>query len=187
MQPMQQLFLDVELKMKEAVQHLHHELKQVRAGRASTSLLESVMVDYYGSQTPLNQVASVSVGDATLLVVQPYDPSQIGAIERAIQASGLGLNPRSDGRMLRVPVPSLTEDRRKDLVKLAHEMAERGRTSIRLARRDGNERLKKKEKGHELSQDDEKRGHDEIQKLHDHYIAEIAKTLERKEKDILEV
>lgn len=184
---MQQLFLDVELKMKEAVQHLHHELKQVRAGRASTAILEGVMVDYYGSQAPLHTVAGLSVGDASLLVVQPYDPSQIGAIERAIMASDLGLNPQSDGRVLRVPVPPLTEDRRKELVKRAHDMAEKCRTSIRLARRDGNDKLKKMEREHEISQDDEKRGHDEIQMLHDHYIAEVAKTLEHKEKDVLEV
>jgi ribosome recycling factor len=184
---MQQLFRDTELKMKESVQHLHHELKQVRAGRASTAILEGVMVDYYGSQTPLNQIAGLSVGDASMLVVQPYDPSQMGAIERAIQASGLGLNPRSDGRVLRVPVPALTEERRKELVKRAHDMAEKCRTSIRLARRDGNERLKKMEKEHEISQDDEKRGHDEIQMLHDHYIADVGTTIEHKEKDILEV
>jgi ribosome recycling factor len=184
---MQQLFRDVELKMKEAVEHLHHELKQVRAGRASTAILEGVVVDYYGSQTPLQQIAGLSVGDASLLVVQPYDPSQISAIERAIQASGLGLNPRSDGRVLRVPIPPLTEERRKEMVKRAHDMAEKCRTSIRQARRDGNDKLKKMEREHAISQDDEKRGHDEVQMLHDHYIAEVAKTLEHKEKDILEV
>jgi ribosome recycling factor len=184
---MQELFLEIEVRMREAVQFLQHELKSVRAGRATTSILDGVHVDYYGTPTPLNQIANLSVADATLLVAQPYDPSQIGAIERAIHASDLGLNPSNDGRVVRIPIPPLNEERRKDLVRVAHDMAEKSRNSVRQARRDGNDRLKKRERDKEISQDDERRGHDEIQRLHDHYITEINHLLEVKEKDILAV
>ncbi len=184
---MDELFQEIEVKMKEAVEYFHSELRQIRAGRASTSVLEGVSVDYYGTPTPLNQVANLSVADATLLVAQPFDPSSISAIERGIQASGLGLNPSNDGRVIRIPVPALTEDRRKDLVKQAHEMAEKSRNGVRQARRDGNDQLKHLEKEKEISEDDERGGHDEMQKLHDQYIAQISAGLEAKEKDILQV
>ncbi len=184
---MKEVFRESEAKMKHAVDHLHHELKTLRTGRASTSILESVMVEYYGTPTPIQQVANLTVADATLLVAQPFDPSQIGAIERAIRQAGLGLNPGNDGKVVRIPVPSLTEDRRKELVKKAHEMSEHARNAVRLARRDSNEKLKALEKEKKISQDDDRRGHDEIQRLHDHYIAEINKAVEHKEKDILTV
>lgn len=184
---MQDLYREIELKMKAAEQHLHDEFKTIRTGRASTAILDGVMVDYYGTPTPLRQVANLSVADATLLVAQPYDVSQISAIERAIMAADLGLNPSNDGKVVRIPLPQLTEERRKELVKQAHEMAEASRNSIRQSRREGNERLKKMQKEKEISEDDEKRGHDEMQKLHDHYIGKVNESLESKEQDILEV
>ncbi len=182
---MKELFLEVELRMKDVVGHFHEELKHLRTGRASIAMLDGVMADYYGSPTPINQVANLAVPDATLIVAQPYDPSMIGVIEKAILQANLGLNPSNDGKVVRIPVPPLTEERRKEIVKRAHEYAEAARNAVRHARREGNERLKKLEKDKEIGQDDEHRGLDEIQKLHDHYIAEIGKSLDIKEKDIL--
>lgn len=184
---MQEVFREIEMTMKHGVDHLHQQLRQLRTGRASLSLLEGVQVDYYGTAVPLNQVANLSVADATLIVAQPYDPSQSAAIERAIMKADLGLNPSSDGKVIRIPVPPLTEERRKSLVRKAHDLAEASRNGIRLARRDGNDRIKKLEKDKKISQDDEHRGLDEIQKLHDHYIGQVNKALETKEKDILAV
>lgn len=184
---MKELFKEVEDHMKHALDHFHHELKHLRTGRASLSLLEGITVDYYGSPVPLNQVANLSVPDATLIVAQPYDPSQSSAIERAIMKSDLGLNPSSDGKVIRIPVPSLTEDRRKEIVKKAHDMAEHAKNAVRQARREGNDKLKKKEKDKEISQDDERRGLDEVQKLHDRYIGEITTSLQKKEQQIMEV
>jgi ribosome recycling factor len=183
---MREVFREYEIKMKQALDHLHAELKHLRTGRASLAMLDGVMADYYGTPTPLNQVANLTVADATLIVAQPYDPSQIGAIERAILTADLGLNPSNDGKVIRIPVPPLTEERRKEMVKKAHDLAEGARNGVRQARREGNDRLKKMEKDKEISQDDEHRGHDEIQKLHDHYIGEVNETLERKEEQILE-
>ncbi len=182
-----ELFKDVETHMKHALDHFHHELKHLRTGRATLALLDGISVDYYGSHVPLNQVANLSVADASMLVAQPYDPSQIAAIERAIMKSDLGLNPSSDGKVIRIPVPPLTEDRRKEIVKKAHDMAEHARNGVRQARREGNDKLKKMEKDKEIGQDDERRGLDEVQKLHDHYIADITNTLHKKEQQILEV
>jgi ribosome recycling factor len=184
---MKELFKDVETRMKHALDHFHNELKHLRTGRASIALLDGITADYYGTPTPLNQLATLSVADASMIVAQPYDPSQIAAIERAIMKSDLGLNPSSDGKVIRIPVPSLTEDRRKEIVKKAHDQAEHARNSVRLVRREGNDKLKKKEKDREISQDDERRGLDEVQKLHDHYIAEINTALQKKEQQILEV
>ena len=184
---MKEVFSEVENHMKHAVEHLHNELKHLRTGRASLGLLEGITVDYYGSPVPLNQVANLSVPDATMIVAQPYDPSQSSAIERAIMKSDLGLNPSSDGKIIRIPVPSLTEERRKEIVKKAHDLAEHAKNAVRQARRDGNDKLKKKEKDKEISQDDERRGLDEVQKLHDRYIGEITTGLQKKEQQILEV
>ncbi len=184
---MKEVFKEVEDHMKHAVEHFHHELKHLRTGRASLALLEGITVDYYGSPVPLNQVANLSVPDATLIVAQPYDPSQSSAIERAIMKSDLGLNPSSDGKVIRIPVPSLTEERRKEIVKKAHDLAEHARNGVRQARREGNDKLKKKEKDKEISQDDERRGLDEVQKLHDRYIGEITTSLQKKEQQIMEV
>jgi ribosome recycling factor len=182
-----ELFREIEIHMKHAVDHLHHELKSIRTGRASISLLEGVVVDYYGTPTPINQLATLSVADASMILVQPWDPSQIAAIERAIMKADLGLNPSNDGRVVRVPVPPLTEERRKELVKRAHDMAEHARNAVRQARREGNEKLKKMEKDKLIGQDDEHRGLEEVQKLHDHYIGEINHSLEAKEGQIREL
>jgi ribosome recycling factor len=184
---MQELFQETEVSMKHAVDHLHRDLKQVRTGRASLTILDSVHVDYYDTPTPLNQLATLSVPEASLIVIQPFDPSQISAIEKAIMRANLGLNPSNDGRLIRLPVPPLTEDRRKEFVRRAHEMAENARNGIRQSRRDGNDGLKAMEKEKEISEDDERRGHDEMQRLHDHYIGMINESLERKEKDIMTV
>ena len=184
---MMQAHQEVEQKMKKVLDHLHQEMKTLRTGRASLAILEPVRVDYFGTPTPLNQVANLSVPDATLIVAQPFDPSNISAIERAIRQADLGLNPSSDGKVIRIPVPSLTEDRRKEIVKKAHDFAEACRNGIRQARREGNDALKKLEKDKAISQDDERRGHDEMQKLHDQYIGLVNKALETKEKDLMTV
>ncbi len=184
---MQDLYREVEIHMKKTVEHLHDELKTLRTGRASIGILEAVRVDFYGTPTPINQVANLSVADAHLLVAQPWDSSQIAAIERAIIQSNLGLNPSNDGKVIRIPIPPLTEERRKTLVKQAHDMAEKARNGIRQARREGNDGLKAMEKEKDISEDDEKRGHDEVQKYHDFYISQVTETLENKEKDILSI
>jgi len=173
---MKQVFADTEEKMKQTVEHLHADLKRLRTGRASVTMLDHVMVDYYGNPTPLKNVATVTVVDATMLMAQPWDHGQIPAIERALLKSDLGVNPQNDGKVIRIPVPQLTEERRKELVKKAHDLAEHARTGVRLAERD-----------HKLGQDEEHRGLEEVQKLHDRYIEEIGKALEHKEKDILTV
>jgi ribosome recycling factor len=184
---MKEIFRDVETKMKYAVDHFHAEMKHLRTGRASTGMLEGIMVDYYGTPTPINQVANLSVADATMLVAQPWDPKQIAGIEKAIRSSDLGLNPTNDGKLVRIPVPPLNEERRKDLVKKAHDGAEHARNAVRLARREGNDALKARLKDKKIGEDEERRGLDEVQKVHDHYIADINKALEHKEKDILTV
>ena len=184
---MKAIHQEAEAKMKQAIEHLHAELKRLRTGRATLGLLDGVTVDYFGTPTPLKQVATLTVVDATMLMAQPWDAKQIPAIERALQKSDLGLNPMSDGKTVRIPIPQPTEERRKELVKKAHDIAEHARTQIRLARREANEKLKKLEKEHELGQDDERRALEEIQKLHDREIDEVAKVLEHKEKDIMTV
>ncbi|HEX2253547.1 MAG TPA: ribosome recycling factor [Thermoanaerobaculia bacterium] len=184
---MNEVFRQTEVAMKKAVDHFHEEMKHLRTGRASITMLDGITVDYYGTPTPLNQLGQLSAPEATLLTIQPYDPSQIAAIERSIRSSDMGLNPSNDGRLIRVPVPSLTEERRREFVKKAHDMAEHARNSVRQARRDGNDALKKKEKDKEISQDEEHRGLDEVQRLHDHYIQEINSSLAKKEEQIMEV
>ena len=184
---MKELFLEVEMKMKGALDHFHEDLKHLRTGRASLTMLDGVNVDYYGTPTPINQVAKLSVPEPALIVAQPYDPSLIPVIEKAIQQANLGLNPGSDGKIVRLPVPPLTEERRREIVKKAHDLAEAARNSVRHSRREGNERLKQMEKDHEIGQDDEHRGMDEHQKLHDHYIGEINQALENKEEDLMTV
>ena len=178
---------DVERRMQGAIDSLHHEFRQLRTGRATTSMLEGVMVDYYGTPTPISQVANLTVPESSMIVAQPWDKGLVPAIEKAIRSADLGFNPSNDGKMIRIPIPPLTEDRRRDLTKKAHAMAEESRTAIRQVRRDGNDRLKKLEKDHEVSQDDEKRGLEEIQKLTDRFIDMVAETLKHKEKDIMEV
>ncbi|MEM8994461.1 MAG: ribosome recycling factor [Acidobacteriota bacterium] len=184
---MDEVFQMVEDGMKKAVDHLHHELKTLRTGRASIAILDGVMVEYYGTPTPLKQVANLSVADAHLITAQPWESPLIPTIEKAILQAGLGLNPSNDGKIIRIPVPQLTEERRKELVRKAHDMAEASRTGVRQARREGNDMLGMMEKDKDISQDDEHRGKAEVQKLHDKYIGDIASTLSAKEKDIMTV
>ncbi len=173
--------------MEKAVSVFQDELRTLRTGRASLGILDPVRVDYYGTPTPLNQVANLSVADPTLITVAPWDPSLIQSIEHAIQKANLGLNPMNDGKVIKLPVPAPTEERRKELVKVAHEYAERARTAVRNVRRDGNEDLRRKEKDKEISEDDLHRGLDEVQKITDASIEEINRVLVAKEKEILTV
>jgi ribosome recycling factor len=173
--------------MDKAVEVLRDELKTLRTGRASLGILDAVRVDYYGTPTPLNQVANLSVPDPTLIVIQPWDQTLISAIEHAIQKANLGLNPMNDGKVIKLPVPSPTQERRKELVKIAHDYAERARTAVRNVRRDGNDELRKQEKDKAFSEDDMHRGLDEVQKLTDEHIKLISDVLASKEKEIMEV
>lgn len=176
-----------EEKMKKTLSALKDEFNGVRTGRASPTLLDRVRVDYYGQKTPISQVATISVPEARLIVIQPWDRSLIGEIEKAIQKSELSLNPSNDGKVIRIAIPPLTEERRKELAKTAKAMAEQARVSIRNARRDGLEDLKKQLAAGGVAEDAIKKAEDELQKLTDSYIALVGKALEEKEKEILEV
>lgn len=176
---------DLERRMHGAVESLKHDFSGLRTGRANTALLDPITVDVYGSQMPLNQVASISAPEPRLLSVQVWDKSNIGPVEKAIRGAGLGLNPINDGTMLRLPIPELTEERRKDLVKLAGQYAEKARVAIRNVRRDGNEALKADEKKHEISEDERKKGENEVQHLTDDMIKQVDEELARKERDIM--
>jgi ribosome recycling factor len=171
--------------MAAAVDHVRHELAGVRTGRASVTILDGVMVEAYGSKMPLNQVAGLSVPEPTLIVAQPFDPSQLAAIEKAIRASDLGLNPANDGKVVRVPLPSLTEERRKELSRHVHKLAEDGRNSIRGVRRDANERAKKFLKDHKISEDDEKKALDEVQRQTDVHIKQVDELQKKKDTELL--
>lgn len=186
-QPMDSVLKSHEDRMKKSVKNLEEEFNNLRTGRASASLFDKIRVDYYGSPTPLNQVANISVPEARLVVIQPWDKSLIGEIEKAIQKSELSLNPASDGKVIRISIPPLTEDRRKELVKHAKQIAEQSRVAVRNIRRDANDDLKKQEKDSEISEDDLKRGEDEVQKLTDSYVKQIDELLDAKEKEIMEV
>jgi ribosome recycling factor len=179
------LYAEVNKRMDVALEHVKHELAGVRTGRASVTILDSVHVDAYGSKMPLNQLAGLSVPEPTMIVAQPFDPSQLAAIERAIRASDLGLNPSNDGKVVRIPIPSLTEERRKELSRHVHKLTEDGRNSVRQVRRDANERLKKLLKDHKISEDDEKKGLEEVQKLTDGHIRQIDETQKKKDADLL--
>ena len=160
------------------VEHVRHELAGVRTGRASVGILDSVRVEAYGTQMPLNQVATLSVPESTLIVAHPFDPTQIGAIERAIQSANLGLNPSNDGKVIRVPVPALTDERRKELSRIVHTLAEEGRNAVRNTRRHVNDALKKLLKDHDMSEDDERRALDDVQTVtndHTHQLDELQK------------
>lgn len=182
-----QILNETEDKMKKAVEVVRQELVKIRTGKATTVLLDGIKVDYYGSLVPLNQTANVSVGDIHTILVQPWDKSAIQAIDKAILASELGLNPISDGNVLRIPIPPLNEERRKELVKLVKKFGEEGKIAIRNIRRDGNDHLKKAEKEEHLPEDERKRGELEVQKLTDKYIQSIDHLLAHKEKEIMEV
>jgi len=179
------LFAEVQKRMKVAVEHLQHEFGGVRTGRASVTILDGVHVEAYGSKMPLNQVAGLSIPEPTLIVAQPFDPSQLGAIEKAIRSSGLGLNPANDGKVVRIPLPALTEERRKELSKHVHRLSEEGRNAVRQVRRDANDRLKKMLKDHGLSEDDEKKGLDEVQKLTDQHVKTIDDLQKKKDTELL--
>jgi ribosome recycling factor len=179
------LYAEVNKRMNVALEHVKHELAGVRTGRASVTILDSVHVEAYGSKMPLNQLAGLSVPEPTMIVAQPFDPSQLAAIERAIRASDLGLNPSNDGKVVRIPIPSLTEERRKELSRHVHKLTEDGRNSVRQVRRDANERLKKLMKDHKISEDDEKKGLEEVQKLTDAHIRQIDETQKKKDADLL--
>jgi ribosome recycling factor len=183
----QDVIRDVQHRMHGAIEALHRDFKTLRTGRANAAMLDGITVDYYGTPTPVSQVANLKVPESSLIVAEPWDKSMVSAVEKAIRNSDLGLNPSSDGKVIRIPIPQLTEDRRKDLVKHAHHIAEEARTAIRQVRRDGNEKLKKMLKGHEISEDDEKRGLDEIQKMTDKHINEVGDILKHKEADIMAV
>jgi ribosome recycling factor len=174
-------------RMEKAVSDLQHEMASIRTGRASLSLLDHIRVDYYGTPTPLNQLANLHVPEPSLITIQPWDVSQIGPIEKAIRTSDLGLNPANDGKMVRLPIPPLTEERRKDLVKKLHGVAENHRVGIRNIRRDGNEAVKKLLKDKKITEDEEKRALDEIQKMTDGYMAKIDQASKTKEKEVLEI
>src|SRR5512145_1408073 len=164
------LFAEVKKRMDGQIEHVRRELGGVRTGRASVTILDSVHVDAYGTQMPLNQVASLSIPEPSMILAQPFDPSLMAVIEKTIRTSDLGLNPSSDGKVIRIPIPSLTEERRKELSRHVHKLAEEGRNHVRVVRRDANDKLKKMLKEHQISEDDEKRALDEVQKVTDAHV-----------------
>jgi ribosome recycling factor len=178
---------DTRPRMDTVIEDFRRKLSTVRTGRAAVSLLDNVMVDYYGNMTPLNQLASVHAPEPQMLTVQPWDQSQIGAVEKAVRASDLGLNPSNDGKLVRIPIPPLTEERRKQLAKQVHDIAEDHRTAVRNVRRDGNERLKKMLKDKVISEDAERDGLEEVQRLTNTYISKIDELAKTKEQEITSV
>ena len=181
------LMLEQEQRMDKSIESLKHEFASIRTGRASVALLDKIMVDYYGSPTPINQVANISVAEPRMILVAPWDKSMIGAIEKAILQSDLGLNPGNDGTAIRLTIPQLTEERRKEIVKIVHKKAEDAKVAVRNIRRDANDVLKKEEKAKTITEDDVKDGLDQIQKLTDKKIKQIDDLKAVKEKDVLEV
>jgi ribosome recycling factor len=176
---------EVKKRMDAVLEHLKRELGGVRTGRASVTLLDPVHVEAYGAMVPLNQVAALSVPEPTLIVAQPFDPTLMGAVEKAIRAANLGLNPANDGKVIRIPLPPLTEERRKEMSKMVHKFAEEGRNGLRQVRRDANERLKKFLKDHAISEDDERRALDEVQKATDAHVATVDDMQKKKDADLL--
>ena len=179
------LFAEVKKRMDAQLEHVRRELGGVRTGRASVGILDSVHVEAYGSQMPLNQVASLSIPEPTLIVAQPFDPTLMAAIEKAVRTSNLGLNPTNDGKVVRIPIPTLTEERRKELSKLVHKYAEEGRNGVRQVRREANDRLKKLLKDHAISEDDERRGLDDVQKMTDQHIGLVDELQKKKDGELL--
>jgi ribosome recycling factor len=178
---------NMKTRMEKAIADLQHEMASIRTGRASLSLLDNIRVDYYGTPTPLNQLANLHVPEPAMITIQPWDVSQIGPIERAIRVSDLGLNPSNDGKLVRLPIPPLTEERRKDLVKRLHGVAEHHRVSVRNIRRDANDAMKKLLKDKLITEDEEKRALDENQKTTDAFMGRIDLASKTKEKEILEI
>jgi ribosome recycling factor len=179
--------LDTEKRMKKTVESLEHEMTKIRTGRANAGLLDHVFVDYYGTATSLNQVATINTSDSRTLLVTPFEKSMVAAIEKAILTSDLGLNPSTAGNAIRVPMPALTEERRKEMTKVVRNEAEQSRVSIRNIRRDANNHVKEMVKEKHLSEDDERRANDIVQKLTDQYIANVDKVLAEKEKDLMQI
>src|SRR4026207_1114628 len=179
------LYAEGAKRMTVACDHVKHELAGVRTGRASVTILDSVHVDAYGSRMPLNQLAGLSVPEPSLIVAQPFDPSLMTAIEKAIRASDLGLNPSNDGKVIRIPIPALTDERRKELSRHVHKQAEEGRNVVRQVRRDANERLKKLLKEHKISEDDERQGLEQVQKLTDDHVKLIDELQKKKDQELL--
>jgi ribosome recycling factor len=184
---LKETFAQLRTRMDKAVEDFRKELAAIRTGRASVHMLDSVSVDYYGTAMPLNQISQVHAPEAQLITVQPFDPSSLSTIEKAIRAADLGLNPMNDGKLIRVPVPPLTEERRRELVRHLHKVLEDHRTAVRNIRRDGNELIKKSLKDKKITEDDERRSYDEIQKLTDDEIKKMEDMGKTKEKEILEI
>jgi ribosome recycling factor len=179
------LSAEVKKRMDTSIEHVRKELAGVRTGRATTTMLDPVHVEAYGTLVPLNQVATLSVPEPTMIVAQPFDPSLLGAIERGVTKANLGLNPASDGKVVRIPIPALTEERRKDMSRLVHKYAEEGRNVVRQVRRDANDRLKKLLKDHKISEDDERRALEEVQKITDQHVALIDDVQKKKDQELL--
>ncbi|MFZ5966556.1 MAG: ribosome recycling factor [Bacillota bacterium] len=182
-----QVHHEIEEKMQKTLKVLKEELMSIRAGRANPALLDRIMVDYYGSPTPLKQIAGISAPEPRLLVIQPYDKGAIQPIEKAIQLSDLGINPSNDGKLIRLLIPQLTEERRKELIKIVKKTGENAKVAIRNERREANDKLKKMQKNTEITEDDLKKSEDDIQKLTDKFISMIDETINSKEKELLEV
>ncbi|MEP7118606.1 MAG: ribosome recycling factor [Acidobacteriota bacterium] len=182
---LKELYAEARKRMDGQIEHVRRDMAGVRTGRANTGLLENIMVEAWGAKVPLNQVASLSIPEPSLILAQPFDPSTIASLEKAIRTSDLGLNPASDGKVIRIPIPTLTEERRKELSKHVHKSAEEGRNHVRTLRRDANDRLKKMLKESLISEDDEKRGLDEVQKVTDQAIKAIDELQRKKDDDLL--
>lgn len=176
---------EIRKKMDAVIDHVRRELAGVRTGRASVTLLDPVQVEAYGSHLPVNQVASLSIPEPTMIVATPFDPSLLGAVEKAIRNANLGLNPSNDGKVVRIPIPPLTDERRKELSRLVHKYAEEGRNGVRQIRRDANDKLKKLLKDHKISEDDDRRAIDEVQKVTDQHIAAIDDLQKKKDAELL--
>ena len=181
------IFAESEQRMKKSLESLKKDFARIRTGRASTTLLDGITVEYYGSPMPVNQVAAISIPDARMIMIQPWEKNMLGPIEKAIQTSDLGLNPINDGNVIRLPIPPLSEERRKDLFKHCKKISEDNKVAIRNIRRDSNEQLKESEKNKKITQDEDKKGQDEIQKLTDKYIKLVDDLLLLKEKEIMEL
>ena len=179
------MFAEVKTRMDGAIDRVRRDMASVRTGRATVSLLDNVQVEAYGSKMPINQVATLSVPEPAMIVAQPFDPSLMGAIEKAIRASDLGLNPANDGKVVRIPIPSLTDDRRKELSRHVHKQAEEGRNAVRQVRRDANERLKRLLKEHKVSEDDERKGLEHVQKITDDHVKMIDDLQKKKDQELL--
>ena len=184
---LKEIYAQLRTRMEKAVEDFRRELSATRTGRATVHMLDTVKVAYYGSDMPLNQIAQVHAPEPQLITVQPFDPSTLGEIEKAIRSGGLGLNPMNDGKIIRIPVPPLTEERRKEMVKHLHKVLEEHRTAVRNIRRDGNDAIKKALKDKKISEDEERRSLDEIQKLTDDEIKKMEEMSKAKEKEVMEI